>query len=413
MAQLNYSQPPGPMALPPELEELKLHARAVVEKSCFPLESTFLLDEGTPTSTSSRIGSLAEGSLPAEEWAGLKKVSQDTGLFAAGLPEDLGGLGVGIWGDFVVAEEINRSAVHLPRASVPWILVEHGTEAQKERYLLPTIAGEIRMAFAQSEPGAGSDPGNSMATRATRKDGGWLINGTKMWISGAPRADYLLVLAVTDEVKRQRGGITMFIVDMPAEGITTQGIPTWLTSRTETYTVYFDDVFVPDEQVLGEVGGGFGLGQQWLAIQDRLSRGSLAAGILSRGLSIATDWAENRITFGEPISERQAIQWMLVDVLIDLKSIRAISYETAARADQGEDVRALASMAKYMGGNWGHRSIDKLMQVMGGMGETKELPFTTWYRQLRHGRIGGGSDEMQRMLMARAIFKQREALWNA
>ncbi|MGH8474131.1 MAG: acyl-CoA dehydrogenase family protein, partial [Gammaproteobacteria bacterium] len=187
MAHLNYSHPPGPMALPPELEELKLHARSVVEKECIPRESTFLLDH--QDGTGARPGTLSDGSLQADEWARLKKVSQDSGLFAAGLPEDMGGLGMGIWGDFVVAEEIQRSVVLLPRASVPWILVDHGSDAQKQKYLHPTIAGAIRMAFAQSEPGAGSDPGNSMSTKATKVDGGWILKGQKMWISGAPRSD--------------------------------------------------------------------------------------------------------------------------------------------------------------------------------------------------------------------------------
>jgi acyl-CoA dehydrogenase len=165
--------------------------------------------------------------------------------------------------------------------------------------------------------------------------------------------------------------------------------------------------------VLGEVGGGFRLGQLWLAISDRLTRGSLAAGILSRGLELATEWARERVTFGEALSERQAIQWMLVDVMIDLKCIRAISYECAARADAGEDVRTYAAMAKYLGGNWGHRSVDKLMQVFGGMGEATEHPIPHWYRLLRHGRIGGGTDEIQRMMMARAIMKQGPRLWQA
>ena len=104
---------------------------------------------------------------------------------------------------------------------------------------------------------------------------------------------------------------------------------------------------------------------------------------------------------------------MLVDVLVDLKAIRAVTYETAAQADAGAQVRHLASMAKFMGGNWGHRSMDKIMQILGGMGETLELPVSTFYRELRHGRIGGGTDEMQRMLIARAILRQGKQVWEA
>lgn len=299
----------------------------------------------------------------------------------------------------------------LPRAHVPIPLLK-GTKEQQEQFLFPSLTDEVFMAFAQSEPNAGSDPGQ-MTTTAVKDGDEWRINGTKMWISGAAQATHLLVFAVTDEVKRQRGGITAFIVDAKSEGVSTAPIETWLTPHGHQYMVYLDDVRVGDDRVLGEVGGGFGLGQEFLQIQDRLARASLAAGILSRGLDLAVDWARNRETFGKPISERQAVQWMLVDAFLDLKSIRAMGYETAARADAGEDVRYLASASKFMGGNYGHRSIDKLMQVMGGMGETRDLPFTTWYRQLRHGRIGGGTDEIQRMLMARAILKEGSTIWHA
>ena len=409
---VTYTAPERPFELPPEIEELKLLARRVVDAECIPLESEFLANR-CPDNPDVNEGQYEiDGSLPAERWQHLRKVSEETGLYRAWLPAEYGGAGLGVLGAFVLAEELNRSVVELPTALVPPVLFE-GNDEQKQRLIEATIVRDERLAFAQTEPDAGSDPGHRMTTSATRCDGGWLINGTKIFITDADRATRIMTLAVTDDQKRQRGGITLFLVDRAAEGLSVEPISTWLSTKPHQFTVHYDNVFVADADVLGGVGNGFALGQMWLAITDRLTRGSLATGILSRGLEIATEWAADRVTFGKPLKDRQAIQWMLVDVLLDLKAIRALSYECAARADAGEDVRTLAAMAKFAGANWGHRSIDRLMQVLGGMGETTEHPFPHWYRILRHGRIGGGTDEIQRVLMARAIFGEGKSVWQA
>ena len=410
LKDIQYSAPESAFTLPPELEELKRLARRVVEAECFPLESKFLANN--PEWTTPEMGeTLVDGTLPDEDWARLRKIADDTGLSQVSLPVEYGGLGYGVLGAFVLAEERNRSIVPLPAPHVMGLLYSAEGE-QVERYLLPHISGEKKACFAQTEPGAGSDPG-AMTTRAVRDGHGWIINGTKTFISGAGKADFHLLLAVTDPDKKAHGGITLFIVDADTPGVTVEPLHTWQTFRANQFTIRYEDVRVDDGQVLGGVGNGFRQGQQFLAVQDRLIRGSMATGFLSRGLDLATDYVKQRTTFGLPLSERQAIQWMLVDVLLDLKSIRAISYECAARADRGEDVRAYAAMAKLVGANWGHRSIDKLMQIFGGLGESMEFPIVHWYRQLRHGRIGGGTDEIQRILIQRAMFKTGSPLWQA
>jgi acyl-CoA dehydrogenase len=405
-----YSAPTAAFQLPPELQELKVHVRQLVEEQCIPLEPVFLgAERAAATGTAGSAGAPTWG---AEQVNALKKLSQEAGVYDVHLPVEYGGAGYGVLGRFVVEEEINRSIVKLPAVRVPGIL--YGcTPEQEERYLLPTVRGEKTYAFAQTEPGAGSDPGNSMATSAVPDGADWVLNGTKTFITFAATCDYFLVLAVTDPVKRQRGGITMFIVDADSPGISRSPVPLWLPGATKQYEVHFEDVRVPATQVLGDVGEGFRLGQQWLAIQDRLTRGSLACGILSRCLELATSWAQERVTFGAPLADRQAIQWMLVDVFADLKAIRAVSYECAALADAGQDVRVNASLSKLLGANWGHRSIDRIMQVFGGLGESLEMPISHWYRELRHGRIGGGTDEMQRMVIARALFREGRTLWAA
>ncbi len=186
-----------------------------------------------------------------------------------------------------------------------------------------------------------------MRTRAVRDGDDWVINGTKTFISRADRAHYQLLLAVTDPEKRQHGGITMFVVDSDTPGISMQPVRTWQVESADTFTITYDDVHVPDTNVLGEVGGGFRVGQHWLMVSDRLTRGSMATGFLTRGLEIAVDWAKTRNTFGKPLAERQAIQWMMVDVFLAIKAIRAISYECAIRADRGEDIRTYAAAAKF------------------------------------------------------------------
>jgi acyl-CoA dehydrogenase len=411
---VSYSRPEELFALPPEVEELKLLARSVVDRECIPRESAFLANDPGGVSAADVPGggeSIIDGSLPRDVWDRLLRISQETGIFSATLPEEHGGLGLGVLGSFVLQEELNRSIVPLPRPNVPAILYSC-TEDQRAEFLDPVLAGERWFAFAQTEPGAGSDPG-AMTTRAVLDGDEWVIDGAKTFISLADKAAFHLCLAVTDPTLRQRGGITLFLVPSDTPGITIAPLRTWQSATPHQFSVFYDSVRIPRGNVLGEVGGGFALGQQWLAINDRLTRGAMATGFLSRCMDMAVDWVRTRHTFGAPLAERQAIQWMLVDVLLDLKSIRAVSYECAARADAGDDVRAAAAMAKLMGANWGHRSLDKIMQIFGGMGEATDGPIPHWYHVLRHGRIGGGTDEIQRILISRAILRGDRALWQA
>jgi acyl-CoA dehydrogenase len=228
-----------------------------------------------------------------------------------------------------------------------------------------------------------------------------------MWISMAHESDILMVQAVTDSAKRQKGGITMFLVDRrnPGVRVEEQGIRTWLGPKPSQYVVHFEDCRVPEEDVLGEVGNGFSLGQRWLTIHDRLLRGPYALGKMQRALDMSVEWSKQRITFGKPIAERQAIQWKLTDMYIDIEALRALTFSMAARADAGEDVRAEAAMVKLVSTEWGARCLDHAIQIHGAMGESLDLPLTMFYRYLRHAQIGGGTSEIQRVLMARKLLK--------
>ena len=401
--------------LPPELDALKNTIRQIIKEECYPLEAEFLanpskdgVDEpGAPRGIAEALSGLL-GVLPETAWDRLNKISKDTGIYTSFVPEEYGGGGMGALGHVVLDEEVHKSIEQLPTSPVPMMMIGSATPEQEKEYLIPSVAGKLHYAFGQTEPNAGSDPGGMMQTSAMLDGDDWVINGTKTFISGAASADYLLVQAVTDSETRQRGGITMFIIDNPTPGLSFDPIRLWVNpGKAQQYQVNIDNVRVPQTKVLGEVGQGFSLGQQWLVHHDRLLRGSMATGILSRALEMAIDWAKERVTYGRPIADRQALQYMLTDVYTDIITLRATTREIAKRADAGDDVRVEASMVKYCAGEWGWRSIDKIMQIFGGTGETLDLPIAHWYHILRHARIGGGTSEIHKFVMARGLLDGR------
>lgn len=405
--------------LSPELDALKNTMREIVQNECIPLEPTFLanpprdgIEDFGPRGIAEAVMGVV-GTLPKENWDHLTNLSKETGIYTAHVPGQYGGGDLGALGHAVIDEEAHKSIVQFPISPLPMMLIGACNKEQEDRYLFPSIRGEKIYAFGQTESQAGSDPGGMMQTRAIRDGDDWILNGSKMFISGAASADYVLIQAVTDPEKRQKGGITMFIVDNPTAGMTFEPIRVWINpTKAQQFFVHLDNVRLPNSQVLGEVGNGFNLGQKWLVHHDRMLRGTMALGILSRALGMAIDWAKQRITYGKPIAERQAIQWMLTDIYTDILTLRALVHQTAWRADQGEDVRVEASMVKYCAGEWGFRSIDKVMQIFGGVGETLDMPIPHWYHMLRHARIGGGTSEIHKFVMARALLSGRVS-WDA
>jgi len=394
----------GAYQLPPDVRELKELARRIVRQDLLPLEQQYLPHPGHAYGVKETLNLKAV--FAKEVVDRLIKISRDTGLWYLMVPEKHGGSGLSILSQVAVLEEFMYTAVPFPFANVANILYECKGE-QVARYLTPVIEGEKTTCFAQTEPGAGSDPGGMMQTRAVKDGKHWVLNGTKMWISMAAESDIIMVQAVTDAEKRQRGGITMFLVDRlnPGVKIEEPGLKTWLGSKASQYIVHFDNCRIPDENVLGEVGKGFSLGQRWLTIHDRLLRGPYALGKMQRALDMSVDYAKQRVTFGKPIAERQAIQWKLVDMYVDCQALRSMTYEMAARADAGEDVRGEAALIKLCAGDWGARTLDNAIQVHGAMGESLDLPLTLFYRLLRHAQIGGGTSEIQRILIARKLLK--------
>lgn len=389
-----------------EMVALQRLARQVVQENCIPLEPKALraMAEWVPTSTKPRYQHWY-GILDKEEEDRLTKISRQTGLYDAHIPKEFDGGGLGTLANVLVQEETSKSIVYLPRAVDPCLTYIYDfTQEQRKRFLWPVLRGEKRSCFAQTEPNAGSDPGGMMETSAVRNGDDWIINGVKTFVSGADIADFAVVLAVTDKQKRQHGGITIFLVDKDRPGFeVTQRLPTWL--GIACFELILNNCVVPSANVLGEVGLGFQLGQKFLTIFDRLLRGAAALGMMQRSLEMSISWAKQRVTFGQPIANRQAIQWMLVEMWIDIEALRALTYQVAWKADQGEDVRIDASMIKLVSAQWACRTIDKAIQIHGGLGETLDLPLTAFYHIQRHARIGGGTDEIQRYALARHLLR--------
>lgn len=348
------------------------------------------------------------GEVPAK----VIELLREQGYLGMRVPDDHGGMGADFATYCLVVEEVSRShrvfALILDYTSglTPLAIARWGTDAQKEKYLRNLATGEWLAAFGLTEPGAGSDPG-AMSTRATRRDGGWVISGRKHFISGAHKADVIMVMALTDPAKRARGGITAFLVDRGTPGCSVTRVDTTIGSEAiKLGELTFDDCFVPDSAVLGEVGEGFAIAMSALT-GGRLGVSMACIGIADRLLEMAVTHARTRETFGKPLAERQAIQWMLADSEVDLSTARAFAYETLRRVNAGEDVGSGPSICKLYCSEMVGRVADRSVQIHGGMGLMRGFPVERMYRDIRHYRIGEGSSEIQRMLIARDILKRQ------
>jgi acyl-CoA dehydrogenase len=233
-----------------------------------------------------------------------------------------------------------------------------------------------------------------------------VINGTKRFISGAGDADLAQVMAATEPEKRSKGGITCFIVPLDSPGI--RRIESWPTIAGESlWEISFQDVRVPASNIIGQVGEGFAIGQRWLSEGRIRGHGARSLGVAQRALDMMLAYSQQRVTFGQPLSERQAIQFMISDSAIELRQARLLVYECAWRYDRGEDVRDLSYMVKIVGPEMATRVVDRAIQVHGGMGVSSELPLEWWYRQLRATRITEGPNEVLRWRLAKGLLSAK------
>jgi alkylation response protein AidB-like acyl-CoA dehydrogenase len=346
--------------------------------------------------------------LPREEYDRLSAKVRDMGFYGVDIPEEYGGPGIDLVTRSLMAEETSqhRAGLYAPAygtfGGAGLAQLYEANDAQKERYLYPMLRGERHGFFALTEPSGGSDPARAIQTRAVRDGDDWLINGSKIFISEADRADFGLVFARTDPAKG-RDGITCFIVDTDTPGFMVRRIVHTLRSSHYATELEFKDMRVPHENILGEEGGGFRIANENLT-RNRIpyAAGSIGVGVAAQRMSI--DYAKQRETFGEPLSHRQAIQWMIVDNEVDIRTSRWLYLAAAHKAQRGEPFRFEAAMAKLVCTEGAGRVVDRAIQVHGGYGVTKDLPLERWYRELRIRRIGEGPSEIQRLIMARDLL---------
>ena len=330
------------------------------------------------------------------------------GLYGLDIPPEYGGPEIDLVTRTLMAVEMaqHRAGLYSPCygtfGGAGLAQLFEATDSQKEKYLYPTLRGEKRGFFGLSEPSGGSDPARAIQTKAVREGDDWVINGSKLWISGADRANFGLVFARTDSAKG-RNGVTCFIVDTDTPGFHVRRVVHTLRSAHYATELQFVDMRVPDENILGEVNKGFAIANDRLTRQ-RIPYAAGCIGVAIKAQEMALEYVPQRETFGAPLSSRQAIQWMLVDNEIDIKQSLWITVEAAAKAERGENFRKEAAMAKLVATEAGGRVVDRCMQMFGGLGVAKDLPFERWFREMRIRRIGEGPSEVQRHVIAREIL---------
>ena len=346
--------------------------------------------------------------LPPGELDRLKGIVQQMGLYHIDVPEDYGGPGLPLTTRGLVAEEMSqhRAGLYLPCygafGSAGLAQLYAASDDQKQRYLYPMLEGEKRAFFGLTEPSGGSDPARAIQTKAVKDGDDWILNGSKLFSSGADRADFGLVFARTDPSKGRRG-ISAFLVDTDSPGFEVRRVVHTLRSANYGTELSFDDVRVPAANLVGEEGGGFALANNNLTRQ-RIPYSATCVGIAVAAQEMAISYSQQRETFGAALASRQAIQWMIVDNEIDIRTGRMMYLAAAEKAEQGEPFRFEAAMAKLSSTEGASRVVDRAIQIHGGIGVTKDLPLERWYREMRIRRIGEGPSEVQRIIMARDLL---------
>jgi len=376
-------------ALGEEHRAVKEAVRQFVTKEVMPLEDQVLLNErnGRPA--------LEPGQLKD-----LQAKARKYGYWGINTPEEYGGMAAGAVMSAIIAGEAGRTFVPFRFGGSADNILYAGTEAQKQEYLIPTIEGERRSCFAITEPGAGSDA-RSIRSRAVRDGDDWVINGEKVFITNGNEADFVMVFAVTDPERGADGGVTCFLVDR-AMGWESTPIPTM--GEWGPAALSFQDVRVPNDHILGEEGKGFELAMQWIG-NGRFMIPAGAIGAAERMLEMAIEHANNRHSMGQAIANYQFIQGHIADSAVELEAARWLTLHAAWQVENKMDARHTSSIAKLYGTNMANRVVDRVLQIHGGMGYTKELPLERWYRELRLLRIFEGTDEIQRRTIARNLLK--------
>jgi acyl-CoA dehydrogenase len=369
-------------------QDVAARARTFVEAVLMPLEEK---------------AERAHGRLPQEDVDRIKAAAVEAGLAGGLHAREHGGQGWSKLEWVLVEEQFGRStnalSWHVPSA---YNVLASGSEAQIDRYLRPALRGELHDAYAVTEAGAGSDP-SGIATTAVRRDGGWVINGEKWFVTYGDVAAVYIVVAMTD------AGPTLFLVDRSCGGISVVDDPPFTHSYPHGHpTIRFTDVFVDDDAVIGGVGEGDALQRAWFT-EERVGIAARGVGAMWRLLEEATAWALSREQGGSRIMDYQGVSFPLADSAADAAAGRALTLEVARLMDEGADpkvVHAKASMAKLFVSEAAYRCADRVVQVFGGRGYLRTNVAERFLRELRVDRIWEGTSEIQRLIVARALERR-------
>lgn len=398
-------------SISPELKALQERTAAFMRDVVYPAESDFDAHEAQ---TAEQMDVVARR---LEE---LRVEARAAGIFAPHVAKEWGGLGLNMREMSVVFEEAGRSLLgplvlncSAPDEGNMHMLEIVATEEQKKKYLHPLVAGQIRSCFAMTEPapGAGSDP-SLLRTYARRERGGWVIRGDKWYTTGADGAAFAICMARTDEEdgseqSSRRPRATMFLVDADNPGFRiVRHVPSmdvnFLGGHCE---VRFEDCFVPDEAILGEVGKGFQYAQVRLA-PARLTHCMRWLGVAQRSMEIAARYANERESFGQKLGQHQMVGAMLADCAMEIHAARLMIWHAAWILDNGGQARTETSMAKVYIAEVVDRVVDRALQICGAKGVSEDLPLSLFYRSVRAFRIYDGPSEVHRMVIARQLLKQ-------
>ena len=337
----------------------------------------------------------------------------ELGLFGIGVPEAMGGPGFDTLTYALVMEELSRGYASVADQCglielISTLLVRHGTDAQRDRWLTDVMTAKTRVAYCITEPEAGTDV-SGIRTEARRDGDGWVLNGGKIWIHNAPVADIGLVLARTDKEAGHRG-MSIFIVDLHAEGVERGPKERKMGQRASPVgALSFTDVSLPADALLGPEGRGF---HMMMSVLDkgRVGIAALAVGIAQAGMEAAVDYARERKQFQKAIAEFQGVQWLLADMAKDIEAARLLVHSAATKIDNGENATKACSMAKCFAGDMAVARTSDAVQVFGGSGYIRGFEVERLYRDAKITQIYEGTNQIQRMIISRELIKHG-AVW--
>ena len=346
------------------------------------------------------------GELPQDRRAKLRDDVVSWGLAGINHSKEDGGLGLSMLEQVVIEEQLGRATNGLWTCVWrPPVSLKYGTPQQKADYLLPSIQGSRRGAFAITEPGSGSD-NRAVQTNAVLKGGRWILNGEKWFVTSFNASDFVIVHAHVDGDPDKP---TLFLVDNPSRGLVHLRSPKFMHNYAFDHAeIRFDNLEMNEDSLLGDVGKGFELTKRWF-VEARLQIACHTLGAATRAAEIANDFAGERVQFGRPIRDFQAIESMLADIAVDIYAGKSMLYRLAAEMDQGIDqklVHARASALKLFCSEMAGRVIDKALQILGGRGYMRECPIERLYRDVRVDRIWEGTSEIQRVVIGGQIRKR-------